>query len=269
MSYSSGYAASDLVGATGAPKVGGGKETTCQECHGTGGPNTIQTSTSIEIIDTTSGKAITTYIPNNIYKARVTVNKIAGTPKAYGFQMVSLKDNGFVDVKGWSNPGTNVNIINLTSGQKRSYVEQPKLSTSNVFETNWKAPTSQSGKVTFYASGNGVNGNGSTGGDGASVGTLSLSEGTVATTEISDNFNLIVYPTIVLDYLDLSFESNEIKKCRLNIINTEGRIVFQKYIDNNGSIYRETIDTHDLLKGVYFIHVTNGKIIKTQKFIKE
>ena len=118
MSYSSGYAASDLVGATGAPKVGGGKETTCQECHGTGGPNTIQTSTSIEIIDTTSGKAITTYIPNNIYKARVTVNKIAGTPKAYGFQMVSLKDNGFVDVKGWSNPGSNVNIINLTSGQK-------------------------------------------------------------------------------------------------------------------------------------------------------
>ena len=268
MGYSSGYAASELLGATGAPKVGGGKETTCQECHGTGGQNTIQTTTTIEVLDTTTGNKITSYLPDNIYKARVTVNKVFGTPKGYGFQMVSLIDNGNLDVKGWSNPAANVNIISLTSGQKRSYVEQPKVSTSNIFETNWKAPAAKSGKVTFYASGNGVNANGSTGGDGASVSTLSLTEGTVATTDLAVTEELKIFPALATDWINYQITLSHSSLNSLKIINLNGITVDQKDIDLKEGINEGKLEISNLPKGLYFLQISNGRSAKIQKFVK-
>ncbi len=96
MSNNAGYATVQFGSGTFAPN-----EISCQACHTAGSASTIQTSTIIELIDTVTNKVVTSYQPKKMYKAKVTVNKVSGTPAAYGFQMVSLLNNGDKDVKGW------------------------------------------------------------------------------------------------------------------------------------------------------------------------
>jgi Secretion system C-terminal sorting domain len=271
MSYSSGYAAANLEGATGAPNAsGGGKETTCQQCHGTGGPNTLQTSATIEIIDTVNGNKVTAYAPGKVYKARVTINKVSGNPVGYGFQLVSLIDATKADIKGWLNPGANVNIVNLTTGQKRSYAEQPKRSINNVFEVNWKAPAAASGKITFYAAGNGVNGNGTDGGDAGCVATLSLTEGTVSTDELlAEGIEMRLFPTVVATELQYNAATKASGTFFVKIFDIGGQLRQQQSVQLNEGVTQATIDVSGLHQGVYFLQLSNGRQGQTSKFIKE
>ena len=270
VSYSSGYAAANLEGATGAPNAtGGGKETTCQQCHGSGGPITLQTSATIEVIDTVTGNKVTAYAPGKVYKARVTINKVSGNPVGFGFQMVSLIDATKADIKGWLNPGANVTIVNLTSGQKRSYAEQPKRSASNIFEVNWKAPATASGKVTFYAAGNGVNGNGTDGGDAGCVATLSLTEGTVSNDEIlTQGIALSLYPTVVTSELQYNIATTATGRYILKIFNIEGQLLQQQNLLLQEGANQSSIDVSALPQGAYFVHLSDGRLVQSRKFIK-
>ena len=270
VSYSSGYAAANLEGATGAPNAtGGGKETTCQQCHGSGGPITLQTSATIEVIDTVTGNKVTAYAPGKVYKARVTINKVSGNPVGFGFQMVSLIDATKADIKGWLNPGANVTIVNLTSGQKRSYAEQPKRSASNIFEVNWKAPATASGKVTFYAAGNGVNGNGTNGGDAGCVATLSLTEGTVSNDEIlTQGIALSLYPTVVTSELQYNIATTATGRYILKIFNIEGQLLQQQNLLLQEGANQSSIDVSALPQGAYFVHLSDGRLVQSRKFIK-
>ncbi len=270
VSYSSGYAAANLEGATGAPNAsGGGKETTCQQCHGAGGPITIQTSATIEVIDTVTGNKVTAYVPGKVYKARVTINKVSGNPVGYGFQMVSLIDATKADIKGWLNPGANVTIVNLTSGQKRSYAEQPKTSVSNVFEVNWKAPAAASGKITFYATGNGVNGNGTDGGDAGCVATLSLTEGTVSNDELlAQSLEMSLFPTVVVSELQYGIKTTTSGRYTLKIFDSAGQLHQQQNLLLQEGGNQSSIDVSALPQGLYFVHIRSGSQVQTRKFIK-
>ena len=202
---------------------------------------------------------VSNYLPGKIYKVKVSVNNLVGTPVAYGFQLVSIIDKNFNDIKDWSNLSSNSKIVDLTNGNKRRYLEQIKKSTSNIFEAKWKAPTFNTGKVSFYVSGNGVNGNGNISGDAASTAVLNLSEATTS------NFNdieikLNIFPTISNGIYNISgFNEN----MEIEVIDITGKKVKYTNFNNN-------LNITDSLNGIYLIHVlNNNRLIHSQKIIKQ
>lgn len=259
--------------ATMNPAIGGAtfapNEVSCQTCHTAGSASTIQTSTKIEVFDTVTNKTVTSYEPGRVYKVRVTISKVSGTPAAYGFQMVSLLDNGDVDVKGWIYPSSGVKIVELTSGLKRMYVEQTKKNTNNFFETKWQAPKANNGSVTFYACGNGVNGNSLNTGDGASITNLKLTEGKVANEDINYINQFNIFPTIINDVINYNIDIEKKGNYNLKLISLDGRVLESKALELNYGSNQGEMNINAIKSGIYFLQLSDGQSNKVIKVIKE
>ncbi len=168
-----GRATDDNVGSTGAPL----EPQTCANCHNSGAAfGTV--SLTIEVFFDGTNTPVAAYTPGTLYDMRVTVNNSMGSPQGRGFQMTCLTFPGNAPLAGYSALASNVQQITLTTGTwaGRTYVEQPTMSVSNQFTFSWTAPPAGTGAVRFYAAGNAVNGNNSSGGDRSGSATLTLSE---------------------------------------------------------------------------------------------
>lgn len=155
---------------TGAPSAG-----LCGNCHS--GGSFGQVTLNIQVFHQGTTTPVNGYIGGTSYDVRVTVNKSAGNPAGYGFQLTCLSTPGNQPAGTYSNLATNVKQKNITSGtfNGRRYVEQSGVTNNNQFNFRWTAPTSGTGSVRFYAAGNAVNG-GSSSGDNAGSTTLTLNE---------------------------------------------------------------------------------------------
>lgn len=178
MGNRNGRAASQNTGNTGAPgdETISGLPRTCVNCHNTG---PILASLALQILDG-SGNSVTQYIPGRQYTAKVTITASGTNLSGYGFQMIALRDNGNVDLDGFSDPSTTNNFKIATISNGRTYPEHAGISTPNTFEVPWKAPVAGTGNITFYAAGNGVNRNNNSSGDGAAAIKLQMTEATTA-----------------------------------------------------------------------------------------
>lgn len=167
-SSSGGRANAANSGNTGAP----GESTTCVTCHNTGG--SYNPSLSIQVFSPGTTTPVTAYTPGVTYDMEVMISSV-GSPAGFGFQMLALNGSN-ANAGTWSNPSSNTQISSVGS---KSYVEHGvgfTYSTSNTFTMKWTAPTTGTGNVTFYSSGNAVNGNGGTGGDAGTTNTLMINE---------------------------------------------------------------------------------------------
>lgn len=178
MGNRNGRAASQGMGNTGAPgdETIGGTPRTCVGCHN-GGP--IVASLALQVLDD-AGNSVTQYTPGKQYTAKVTITASGNANLGYGFQMIALRDNGNVDLDGFTDPSTTNNFKIATIANGRTYAEHNGISTPNTFEVPWKAPAAGTGNVTFYAAGNGVNRNNNSSGDGAAAIKLQMTEATTA-----------------------------------------------------------------------------------------
>lgn len=148
------------LGNTGAPGEG-----TCNNCHSSFGLNSGGGSIVIAGLPQQ-------YEPGRRYNLTVTVSQ--SNRNRWGFQMTAITDDG---------AGTGTFIITdaaqtqmLTSsigGRQRAYVQHTSAGTqrgrtgSAMFRVDWTAPSSDVGNITFYASGNAANGDGTLIGDNA------------------------------------------------------------------------------------------------------
>jgi len=240
-SSSGGRASAASTGNTGAP---GDDVQTCISCHNGGGSIAV----NMEIIVTdANGSVITDYSPEQIYNVEVLINATAGTPLGYGFQLVSLADGNNANIAGWQNPESNVKLV-ATNG--RNYAEHNDVTTNNSFKLEWKAPVSGSGSVTFYTSGNGVNKNSATSGDGASKTTLSLGEdgGPAASVDYIAFASPKVYPTqFTSNFAVENFIGNT------EIYDLNGRLIQNVLVTSNNQI----IDLSNQNTGLYILKFTN------------
>lgn len=149
--YSAGPAASG-IDRTGGPLSGG---LTCSACHG-GGSGT--TSISF-VLKNSSNAAVTSYIAGATYTAEF---QVTSSFSFKGFQAVALK-TGNLQAGSFTTALTTQSTISTLSG--RQYAEHLGVSASGTFNFTWVAPIAGTGNVTFFACGNGVNGNGGTSGD--------------------------------------------------------------------------------------------------------
>ena len=254
-SSSNGRAFAANSGNTGAP----GEVTTCRSCHGAG----FGTTVSIAIKDA-QGNPITSYVPGSIYDAEFTVN--ANGASGYGFQMVSLNSSN-APVNGFSTPTTNTRLVTLGNG--RQYAEHAGRSSTNTFSTQWTAPSSGTGTVTFYGGGAAVNNNGGTGGDGGNTTILSLTENTsVGIAEPTLRDELLVYPNPTRNVIKLENTAESVKNSVVEVYNMKGQLVVLEnmtLLQNNA----ELLNVTGLNNGFYILRVAEGNKTLEQKIMIE
>ncbi len=165
-SYSSGPAATQQDGFTGAPCESG---LTCGGCH-RGSLFFGNTLEYFYLIDIQTGDTAQLYIPGRSYKAYVQVFSPGNAP-FYGFQATAL-DTTNVSAGQWSSPGrdTQISDANVFCETERVYIEHDKISNVDTFSAIWKAPLAYQGDVVFYFVGNAVNGDKGTTGDRGGMG---------------------------------------------------------------------------------------------------
>jgi hypothetical protein len=168
-SNSNGRATVANTGNTGAPG-----ETTCGQCHNGGNYNA---SVTVQMFAQGATVPTTQFFPGNTYTVKVTVNNAMGSPFGYGFQFTALTSADNSPIAGYSSLATNVKQKTITVQNAftgRTYLEHNGVTSNNVFQFSWTAPQTLNEPVTFYASGNVVNGTGSTAGDATANTSLTL-----------------------------------------------------------------------------------------------
>ena len=194
----------DNTGAPNGQMSGNGTPITCQNCHEDGA---LEVGLNLELLDS-ENNAITSYVPNEVYTAKVTIETISGgTPTAYGFQMVSLLEADNSDVDGWidAQHSDNVQLV-LANSTGRVYAEHDGSSASNEFTAEWTAPDTDSGDISFYVAGIGANGNGASSGDHAPT-PIKITFGeatTTSTPQVDNDIAINFYPNPTSDILNIS-----------------------------------------------------------------
>jgi hypothetical protein len=168
-SNSNGRATLANSGNTGAPG-----ENTCGQCHNGGNYNA---SVAIQVFPNGGTVPTTQFVSGNTYTVKVTVSNSMGNPFGYGFQFTALTDADSSPISGYSSLASNVKQKTITVQNAftgRTYLEHNGVTSNNVFQFNWTAPANLNEAVTFFASGNVVNGTGSMGGDATANTSLTL-----------------------------------------------------------------------------------------------
>jgi hypothetical protein len=79
-----------------------------------------------------------------------------------------------------------------------------------------------------------------------------------------------IAPTVVSDFLNIHFLSNEKTKKRIDVVNAFGQIVLTKQIEANTE--NTTLDVEDMPKGIYFVVLNmqshSAVFKKTRKFVR-
>ncbi len=256
MANSRGRAGSANAGNTGAP---GDAAITCITCHG---QSTINVEPQITVMDD-NGETVTSYIPGTRYRVRATVDFISGNePEAYGFQMVALRDSDDSDLAAFSNPDANTALVTPRSTE-RQYAEHPRPNRdTNYFEVDWTAPEQGTGDITFYTAAVGVNGNGSTGGDGAATTTFALSEDDASSTSSVLARSIQVFPTLATDRISIV---SELALASVRLVSHHG-----SEVNISASADPSTLDISTLTPGVYYVLLeTVGGDRLTRRIIKQ
>jgi hypothetical protein len=258
LANSLGRAAGARAGNTGAPgdQFNGPLPVTCQFCHNSAA---IQVALQIELLDQDQ-RAVTEYIPNQTYIVRVSINTLAGNPTGFGFQCIPILDRTNSDAKGLRNPESNVKIVGLSSNG-RLYAEHNGISNVPQFIFEWQAPPAGSGWVTFYASGNGVNRDGSSAGDGSARTTFSLNEALVNSTRTYLNNTVRLFPNPCKDYLYI--DGSDEGPFTILLFDLNGKAVGQLSGQRG-----ERIHTEHLRSGIYSTMIfKGGSLIHSGKLV--
>ncbi len=271
MSNKNGRASSQGRGNTGAPGDelnANGTPKTCVNCHNAG---PITATMGIHLIEL-DGDTVTSYQPNTDYILRVNVDGVGTTITGYGFQMIGLRNSDNTDVKGMSDFGgvtaNNYKIATIQNG--RTYAEHSNTSPKDTFDVRWKSPQAGTGAITFYASGNAVNGNNGTGGDGAATATLQLTEQTSSSageTPVSVSA-LRANPNPIREQGLLHFSTTTGQMYQIQAVDLWGREVWatQQYLGVGSQVVE--LPAVNWAPGIYLVRVSDGETASSVKVFK-
>ncbi|MBK8442684.1 MAG: T9SS type A sorting domain-containing protein [Sphingobacteriales bacterium] len=170
----SGLASANSDGGVGAP----GDGSTCVSCHSSTG--SYNTAISFNIYQAGTTTPVTAYTAGTTYDITFAATAGAGTPGAYGFQLLALINSSNTQAGTWANWSSNVKETTTGSGGTlRRYIEHGVggvPSALNNYTVQWTAPAAGSGAVKFYYGGVCTNNNGSNSGDDAQLGSTTITE---------------------------------------------------------------------------------------------
>ncbi|MEL6864369.1 MAG: choice-of-anchor V domain-containing protein [Bacteroidota bacterium] len=273
MGNEAGRAASQNQGNTGAPgdqTLSSGAPRTCISCHGTS--PSVQVDLTISVTDAAGNDiAATGYTPGELYDVKVAINTLAGSPAAYGFQIVCLNAPEGVDgsdVATWSAPGPDVQIA-VAGATGRTYAEQTTASNTNEFDVKWTAPSAGSGQVTFYSCGNGVNNNNSTGGDGAACAVLNIQEaGGTATRNLLADLPFTLFPNPASDQVNIEAEVQLAGDYTLRLMDATGKNRLSQRLNWTTGQQIEALNLQDFPSGIYTLQLIHAQGSISRKVLK-
>jgi len=157
-----------------------------------------------------TGEEVELYKPGQTYTVQVLIDSLSGpAARGYGFQMVCLNaplDENGDDIANWIDSGSN--NYKIADARDRSYAEHSGVGGNNVFNVEWKAPDANTGTVSFYSSGNGVNLNGRTSGDGAGAAKIEIKEDISSSTQDQWKEDIQVSPNPTKGLSNITFPSS-------------------------------------------------------------
>lgn len=227
-------------GRTGSPGDGGN---TCAACHSGGNFNTSVTITS--------NIPATGYLLNTAYTINVLTNSTSST---HGFQLTA--ENNSNTKIGAFTAGTGSRV----SGQR---ITHSTPSTSGNWSFTWTSPSTDLGKVTFYAAVNAANGNGDAFDNADQVVTATTSSPSLSVLE-ANRLNFDMYPNPASENITIQLPSGS-DKASVQFYDYVGRLALSKNITNMNT----KVDVNTLSRGVYIIKVVSDSKIGSQKFIKK
>jgi len=84
----------------------------------------------------------------------------------------------------------------------------------------------------------------------------------------SRNGNLKLFPNPIMDLLNIQFESANEGNVLIQIINVQGKILFQQRFTNQTGINNLSIPLESFQKGLYLCQLIHGNKLEINKFVK-
>lgn len=226
-------------GRSGSPGDGGA---TCAACHSGG-----DFGTSVQI---TSDIPSTGYQLNTDYT--INVNTTSSSSK-YGFQLTAENNS---DTKiGTFTAGSGSRTVNSSKA-----VTQSTPSSSGDWSFTWRSPSTDLGKVTFYAAVNATDGTGGTGGD--EVVTASTSSPSLSVSGVN-RLDFDMFPNPASENVTIQLPSGE-TKAKVQFYDYLGKLALSRTVTD----INNNVDVNELSSGVYILKVATESKIGSQKFIK-
>lgn len=231
-------------GYTGSPLDGND----CTSCH-TPGPATI-----VEDWISTSIPA-QGYSPGETYT--ITLTAFDQSSEKMGFQITAETETAKTGT--WViTDATRTKLVG--SSATHTSAGTAPIGSPNTWTIDWTAPASGTGTVTFYATVNNTNNNGSNQGDEIFRTWRSEPESNIGIAEAETGTMWKIYPNPTQDFIIIEppFDAN------VFVYDNIGRVVSSFLISEDS--YK--LDVSDFDKGVYFIHLQMERKTTTKSFIK-
>lgn len=249
------------AGATGSPG-----ENNCTQCHSTYAVNSGSGSMTI-----TSNMTNWEYVPGQTYQISVTVAQTGKNLFGLGFEaLLSTGANAGTLTAG---TGTTIKNATVSGNSRRNIVHQLNGGASagtHTFTFNWAAPTTNVGAITFYASGDACNGNGSTSGDYVYKTSQVVNPAPVGIEEeMLAPVTFSFYPNPTTDNLTVNYSLEQSAKVTYTIFDLTGKQIQSESANRFPGAQQQTIDVNNLSVGTYLISLNvNGNVI-TKRFVKK
>jgi len=216
-----------------------------------------------------NGADVDAYMPGETYTLSVQIAS-GGSPTRYGFQTVALQGNDDQNAGEFGDTPTGFSKVTLS---ERVYVEHNSPRNEDRFEIEWTAPEAGTGAVRFYASGIAANGNGSSSGDGvaALASPLTIDEATASSLFGVEALaaNMRVFPNPVADQLNLHIGTQQTGRYFLSVLNGQGKEILRETIHIQTGENMEHFNVSHLASGHYFVRLSDGERVTTQKILKK
>ncbi|WP_299136168.1 choice-of-anchor V domain-containing protein [uncultured Tenacibaculum sp.] len=225
----------------------GDSNNNCTTCHaGTATAANLSVTTDIPV---------TGYEFNTEYNITVT-NSGGGTRN--GFQVTAEKDSDNSKIGAFGAGGADTKAVNSNSRATHT----SSGNSQSTWSVKWTSPSSDQGKVTFYAASISGNGNGNTGGDTTFTG----KSGSTPSLGINDakllNFKMYPNPVGNVVKIDLPTETREAK---VQVYDYTGKLLKSE----NVSLLQKEVNIEELPIGMYLLKIISEDKLGVKHFIKK
>ena len=158
------------------------------------------------------------YEPGSTYTIQVEVDDPDINKIRYGFEVTALDGN---NNKAGDFVVTNTVNTTTQTSNSRQYISHKNANSTNQWQFEWTAPSSDVGKITFYFAGNAANGSGANN-DHIYTNTAEIS--TLVSSVVNQSIpGFEIAPTIVTDRLTLNFHLQQSGNVNVTLYSIDGK----------------------------------------------
>jgi len=234
-------------------------------CHGGFSASTTASIT----VDSVGGVAVTKYVAGMTYTVTVTGANSAMTHYGFEFTAVSGSSPSQINAGSFSSFPS---LVAMHSTGGLNFVEHTNTISGATLSKSftWTAPSPAVGAITMYLTVNAVNGDGNANAADVSNNTsITLQHSTSAVASIADNVSIKTFPNPVTNTLNLQLDNAQTGNYSTSVYDLNGKVVASQILEINSAAQVATINTANLIPGMYILSVEKDGSRQVTSFIKQ